>query len=545
MRPRRNYLLACASFAFAASGCGTEDLEALDDDGVENAASALDVLPIVSHSATTMFITPGGRTVVELRGKGFGVPKQGSNVKVKFGPNASFTSINSTNTSKIRFWTDTHILVVFDSTKVFTVGSTAVHTPAGTGPTVPLEVYDLDTYFIPLTKESNSMPIALSTDAAGRVFINEEYNTHAFAMYSPTTNTVSRVQVPYPAGPGPFAGGGATQTQTSFMGEDTLIDPKGRVWFSLSGAYMYKGTAPNHSRLVSYDPANGSFKIYNLPGDQNEAWGMAWDAPRNRMWVTHNATLGRPAKLVSFNPDNIPYDNTFDFSTSLDHQICSGSGSDANCYHEYPLPSKNYMVPHVAVDSAGYVWYTSFWGTGDPATGKNEIGRLNPSTGQITQFPLATPLATEGPAFYAGSGAWSIVLAPNGDVLFNEYFDNTLARFKGSMLSNPACLSLVNGKNPCIAEYTPPNLDLTVQTIHSATLDASNHLWFTQADSGNLKLQSSIGYLTPTNKVVTLPPIGLFPANKPFSGTGIVVDKNGDKWFGDYWNRRLMRVHRY
>lgn len=540
---QRRHLMRAWASTIVLAACGAEAPGSID--GVEEATSALDALPTVSYSATAMFMTAGGRTVFELRGQGFGEPKLASNIKLKLGNAATYQQINSTNTNKIWKWSDTQILVVLDDTKVFTTGTTAVHTPAGTGPAVPLEVYDLDSYFIPLTRDSNSLPIAVTTDSVGRVFVNEEYNRHAFAMWNPTTATMSRVEVPYPAGPGPFAGGGATQTQTSFMGEDAIVDSRGRVWFSLGGAYLYKGTAPNHSRIVCYDPADGSFKIYNLPGDQNEAWGLAWDAPRNRLWVTHNATLGRPAKLVSFNPDNIPYDNTFDFSTPLDYQICSGTGSDANCYHEYPLPSKNYEVAHVALDSAGNVWYTGFWGTGALDSGRNEIGRLDPATGHVTQFPLATPIATDAPGMYVGSGPWSILFAPNGDLLFNEQFDATVSRFKNPLVSNPACLSLVSGKNPCIDEYRPPNHDFGTQSIHSVALDTKNNLWFTQGDWGVLKEQASIGYLTPDNKVVTLPPIGLFPANEPFAGTGIAIDKNGDTWFTDYWNRRLMRVHRY
>lgn len=559
MKFRRTLLALSSSLLLPGLGCGgmpESEEGAPGDDDVEQAADALGVVATVSHSAVALYSSGLPNSAFAIRGTGFGVPKLGSNVRFKLGGATTWTQIASTN-AQVKVWTDNLIIVYTDKFSAFKTGQIAVRTNAGgIGPAVSLEIYKMDSFNIAAGAGFN-VPIAAALDGAGRVWINEEFNLHSMAKWDPATQASTRIEVPYPAGPGPFAlvspykPYADTRSQTSALGEDIMVDPMGRVWLALGGTYLYSGTNPNHSRIVNYNPATGAFRIYNVPGDQNEVFGLAWDATRNRVWFTSNATQGKPAKLTSFDPERIPYDNTFDFSTSLAHQVCAPGAPDAACYHEYPLPSINYIVPHVAIDAAGHAWYTTFWGMGNPATGKNQLGRVNPATGAVTAFPLATPAVTAGPGIYAGSGAWTIKFASNGDALFCEQFDITVSRFSISRLNDPACLSLVNGQNPCIRETVIPDTDNTSQLLHSIALDAQGNTWFTNGDyksaSGSPAVygRATVGYITPANKVVQLPPIGLFPNNPQFTGTGLAISKtNGEIWFTNFFGRKLNRLRK-
>src|SRR5207249_4172090 len=74
----------------------------------------------------------------------------------------------------------------------------------------------------------------------------------------------------------------------------------GRVWFTEGGSEPTRdGGSRNHSRVVAYDRAGGTIRVYNLPSDLNSAIGVAWDEGRHRLWVAQT----NPGRLTSFDPD--------------------------------------------------------------------------------------------------------------------------------------------------------------------------------------------------------------------------------------------------
>jgi hypothetical protein len=98
-------------------------------------------------------------------------------------------------------------------------------------------------------------------------WINQEFHLD-LQRFDPATGRVAGIPIPRPPMPGPFALsllGADIQTQISGAGEDILIDPSGRVWFTQGGGYLYNGKHPNHSRIVSYDPMapeKKRFRVY-------------------------------------------------------------------------------------------------------------------------------------------------------------------------------------------------------------------------------------------------------------------------------------------
>ena len=60
-----------------------------------------------------------------------------------------------------------------------------------------------------------------------------------------------------------------------------------------------------------------------------------------------------------------------------------------------------------------------------------------------------------------------------GDIVFCEFFDSTVGRFRMARLGDPACLSLnAQGRNPCIDEIVVPGVDLKHHQMHSIAFDS-------------------------------------------------------------------------
>lgn len=159
-------------------------------------------------------------------------------------------------------------------------GRLRIETPAGKSRDVRLEVYRYEWFDIPPTPGTNAMPLAIARAANGALWINQEFHLD-LQRFDPATGSVTGIPIPRPPMPGPFALsllGSDIQTQISGAGEDILVDPSGRVWFTQGGGYLYNGKHPNHSRIVRYDPMapeRKRFRVFNVPGDWNQVIGLA------------------------------------------------------------------------------------------------------------------------------------------------------------------------------------------------------------------------------------------------------------------------------
>jgi virginiamycin B lyase len=152
--------------------------------------------------------------------------------------------------------------------------------------------------------------------------------------------------------------------------------------------------------------------------------------------------------------------------------------------------------PAVAPD--GYIWYT-----GQTA---NTLGRLNPDTGSVTEYPLPTPRSgphglvadAEGHIWYTGNTAGLIGLLwpPNGHIIEFRISDE-------------------RARDP-----------------HTPILDAAGTLWFT-VQSGNF-----IGRLDPATGEITLVP-SLTSRSLPY---GIVVDSRGRPFFDLFGTNKIGMI---
>ena len=472
-----------------------------------------------------------------LEGSGFGSPGPGHGLLFSTGD--SELRIRSLS-PHILLWQEDRIVV--DIVPAFPSGRARVRTPRGDSDEAAIEIYDYTWFDIPPTEGTNASPLSVAFDPAHGLWINQEFHLE-FQHLDPIVGVVVGLEIPQPPDPGPFASTifADHRTQTSVLGEDVVVDPSGKVWFSQGGGYLYSGEHPNHSRIVRLDPdadPEVAFRVYNIPGDWNEVIGLAWDEPRGRMWFTEGGLVSG-AKVGSFDPEGMEWDNHFDFSVSLDHLVCPPGEVRDDCYQIFELPNPTAQPAHLLVHSDGSIWQTSFWG--------NAIGRLVPEMGEITVYPLPVAIGESDPVPIVGSGPWQILEEPGGDVVFNEFFDCTLGRFDVDRVGDPACEILgEDGRNECIEELVVSSMDSSHEQIHSIARDADGNLWFTQHADDAIETDTSVGYVTPDwAHVIRLPPFADFPGEGGPASTGIAIDEaTGDIWFAEFWRQRIGRLRR-
>lgn len=476
---------------------------------------------------------------VRVTGRGFGAPRAGAALVLGDG-----TEIASLDPAVAR-WEDGRVEALLPAGAKS--GTLAVVTPGGKSAAVPFEIYVYDWFAIPPTPGTNASPLSVAVGADGRVWINQEFHKGELHVYQPADGKVVAIPIPGPPEPGIFATKifADHRTTMSMCGEDILVDPRGRVWFTQGGGYLYDGRHPNHSRVVCYDPEapEGSrFRVYNVPGDQNEVIGIAWDAKRGRIWFAQGG-LKAGARLWSFDPERVPSDPAFDFSTSLDALV--NPADPAAGYRAYDLPFRDDQPAHLAVDPDGSVWFSAYW--------RNRIGRLVPETGVVQEVPLPKAIGKSPPTAIVGGGPWSVHVAADGAVVFNEFFDSTLTRIDAARVraGDAACFALDGeGRNPCILQsLVVPEADLLNEQVHSSAYDREGRLWYTIHGPNETAApggRASLGFVTADWKwIVRLPPLPRAAGEGALSANGIAIDpKNGDIWFAEYWSHRLGRLRR-
>lgn len=418
-----------------------------------------------------------------------------------------------------------------------------VPTAGGESREAVLEIYRYEWFDLPPTPGTNALPLAIARATDGTLWINQEFHLELQRL-DPATGRVTGIPIPRPPAPGPFAlelSGLDIQTQISMAGEDVMVDPGARVWFTQGGGYLYEGRHPNHSRIVRYDPAApepNRFRVYNVPGEGNQVIGLAWDARRGRVWFAEGG-LERGRKIVSFDPERVPWDNTFDFSRPPEGRVCPKGGPYDDCLRVYELPTGSRQPAHLALDRGGHVWYTAFWG--------NRIGRLDPESGRVLEYPLPESVSPAPPAQVLGSGPWQIVIAPDGAIVFGEHFDAAIGRFDPGRATDGRCLELdAGGRNPCISEIVDRGIDLARDFLHSIAFAPDGRLWFTEHGPEEGETAASLGFVTADwRDVVRLPPLALYPGNGNAAAAGLAVDpSSGDLWFCEFWRRRIGRLQR-
>jgi streptogramin lyase len=622
---RTLFLLAAMTLAIWVSGCQSVR-DAVPRPAPESSTSGAHH-PVVQ--AVTALIhddpadNPDGFVALSISGVGFGRPASGPGRECGWPHSGAFLEV-SDDTQHVRVpstdrqivsWQHDHIVVKLRAK--WRAARVRVCAVTGASDPVGIAYYTYDHYDLPPTADTNPGPLAVGVDAQHRVWINEEFHLE-LKYFDPSTDRFTQLPIPAPPDSGPFALTlfGEQRTQISQSGEALVVDPSGRIWITQGGAEPYAGTLPDHSRVVSYDPHDSSgdgFRIYNIPGDHNGVFGLAWDAQRRRVWFTEAArqSAGMPpvvaqrARLVSFDPERIAFDNHFDFTPSatcraaaptqpgrcsnatwracftaddcvLAEQVCAPDVTDDSaCYHEYELPETAgvYQPGQVVAAPDGAVWYTAYWGG-------NHIGRLDPESGRFIAFPLPAPVGADKCNYQRctcesapiaascfdcclfklfGTAPWDIKVAANGDLIFSEYMNGALGRFDITRLSDPVCQSLDElGRNPCIDQRRVRGRPLVYQ-VHSIAFDRRQNVWFTEGGpTSDPQAATSVGVVKADwTREVVMPPLSLYPFYNStgtycpteihsfvsFIGTGIAIDPvPGDIWFADYCRKRLGRL---
>ncbi|MGO9876796.1 MAG: hypothetical protein ACLPVY_23725 [Acidimicrobiia bacterium] len=288
-------------------------------------------------------------------------------------------------------------------------------------------------------------------------------------------------------------------TSTSVLGE-RVIDTGSAVWYTQGGELFYDGIHPNHSTLIKVDyrghdnPTDDPVCAIDVPGDNNQVIGIAYDPTTNRVWFTESHA-GHGSALDWFvDNGSIPCDNHLNYSNPSDVAAVSAANhctvaTETGCIHQIDLPTTAGLAGHITIDTfSGYAWFVDFTG--------RELDRYPLKGGAVQSFPLPKSVSS---SLFNGF-PWEIQADANA-VYLNEYSDNTLLRFDKT-IANPTtrCATLTDGKNPCISELFLPMAGPDTNA-HSIAL-VGNKLWFTIANESNGPTDpngSTFGYIDTTS----------------------------------------------
>ncbi len=503
-----------------------------------------------------------------INGSGFGSPVSGSKVRLKDlvqSPNMMHEW--SSQHSRVVVWSDTRIVIKLPPQFQYPRIWVRLSNGSETEP-VLAERYEYNYFDTNSGGSGNPYPVALATNDTTTGFLNEQWHT-GLKKWNLATGAVSSIgTVPTCPSPGCFAVqlfGTDQRTNVSVIGDSAMVDPSGTAWFVEGGSGNYTGVQPNHSRIVSYLP-DGTFKIYNIPGDDNEISGLAWDDATQRVWFAQRArwrcigyacATAQPAKIVSFKPSAIAHDNSFDFVAAVGSETCDGGSlgaapstpptvgtchsnpwrscftahdcvllsqvcpagatqaTDTACFHEYPIANSTQISQLAVVPGGNALWFANHWAS------TANIGRLNMATGAATTYPLHWTT----PGIFA-FGPWRIRVAANGDALFSHPARHTVGRFDVSLVDDPICTSLTSPTtncttspnttcvNPCIDERVPPGFTTVSQTVSNVAEDLQGRVWFNQGGLvADNKYASSVGFWKGDRTSVVL-----FPSPQIYAG---------------------------
>ena len=483
---------------------------------------------------------------ISVTGEGFGAAEPGARVHVTGVRSGTSVALDIPSTDpRVFLWRDVQVVLKLPTD--LRRARIRVITPSGRTWPVFARYYAHDSFDTTAAGGMDSPPTHIAIDPAGRVWVNPEFK-HNYYFFDPGTSSVRSALFPMPMEPAPFDVCLVECVSSMYpsAGEAVVVDDDGRIWMPESGSAPADGALPNHARVIMYDPPNALVRLYNLPGDQNGPFGIAWDAARGRVWLaeTNSVAYGHGSSLLSFDPERVPFEtfawnvesaagavsSGLDFSTTAtcdrtastepgtcsnnsDHACAStedcigaelfcrpGTIDDRDCFHEYPLGI--YQPAHVAVHPDGHIWFTEY-----AMLFGSRLGRLDPVSGAVELFPLA-PAPFAPPAFpldmlmFARVAPWDIQVARDGSIVAAEYAGMRVARFalqymtdttQCDHLSAPglapeACESSYDAQTATIFMADPRCTNPCIQELMvpgSRVVD-STHPPFTRVPSGSL-----------------------------------------------------------
>jgi len=211
---------------------------------------------------------------------------------------------------------------------------------------------------------SSSFPSGIATGPDGHIWFTE-LGAHKIGTLDPATGTITEFVVPGSPNPG-----------------DIVAGPDGNMWFgedTSSGGKVGRITPSGVITLFSLPPQSNGISgnpggiTAGPPGDQN-------------LWVA------------------VPGDDTIESVNSLTGAVTV-----------YPVPTPNSKPEYITAGPDGDLWFTEQAG--------NQIGRLDPTTGVITEFALPTLPLDPGTTL---SGPEYIAVGPDGNLWFGFPFESAV-----------------------------------------------------------------------------------------------------------------------
>ncbi len=182
-------------------------------------------------------------------------------------------------------------------------------------------------------------------------------------------------------------------------------------------------------------------------------------------------------------------------------------------YTEYELPRETISPHDVIVDSAGMAWYSSF--------GEQNLGRLDPRTGEVREFPIDV----HKPGF--PTGLLGLRADRAGNLWLGNMYQATIVKF------DPRTTKFTTWKLP--AEQ---NIDAAqINMVSPQAMHVDGKVW-TQNNgfAGVHRLDVATG------KVETWEPFKSAPKGEPHNIYDVIPDSQNNAYFTDFRQRHIGRI---
>ncbi len=182
-------------------------------------------------------------------------------------------------------------------------------------------------------------------------------------------------------------------------------------------------------------------------------------------------------------------------------------------YTEYDLPRETISPHDVIVDAEGIAWYSSF--------GEQNLGRLDPKTGQVTEFPIDV----HKPGF--PTGLLGLRTDKAGNLWLGNMYQATIVKFDRKA-------------EKFTTWKLPPDQNIDAAQVNMVSPQASHvdgKVW-TQNNgfAGVHRLDVATG------KVETWEPFKSAPKGEPHNIYDVIPDSQNNAWFTDFRWRHIGRI---
>jgi streptogramin lyase len=288
------------------------------------------------------------------------------------------------------------------------------------------------------------------------------------------------------------------------------MDSQGRIWFGEMG----------RNYLAVFDPHTQTFQQITPPHGQSGIMGIIV-APDNTIWFAE--------QYANYIGHYIPTTKTFQTYSLPKLTVPDPSN-----------PGKTLILPSapndLALDKHGNIWFTEL--------NADSLGRLDPTTGHIQQYPLATSKSIQK------FNPYGIAVTPDGKVWFTESSNTYVGRLDpttghihlfpfqgpptafmeiisdthGTLWISTFAAGLIVNLNPNTATftaYTAPSSGNGTGGIYGIIVTPTNEVWAT------ISTENAIAQLDAASKRFTYYPI-------PTKGSlplGLVMSSNHEVWF--------------